>query len=152
MEKDKRKRLDLLSAIMKTVEEVIGKLNSTKSAERRRAAKEIGKHNLRSLGPELFESFLKEQADSRTWETQVEMMIALGVVELKSALPEIERIVQANSPNGMIAYAAAQTLVRIKRSSLQDANPVIELLKQSRLALASGALCPLAYDRMMPPN
>jgi hypothetical protein len=133
-----------------TTEEKKTKLHSTKSADRKRAAKEIGKLNLTDLGDDLYQAYLKETKDKRTWETQVEMILALGQLDYKNALSEMDTIIKANNPHDMITYAAAQTYVRLKRKSLSDASPVLELLQFGGLSTVSGCLNPLGYDKMQP--
>ncbi len=133
-----------------TLDDIKIKLFSKKSGDRKRAAKEIGKQNLTLLADDLYNAYLKEIADKRTWETQVEMILALGVLDFKNALPQIEQIVRANISHDMITYAAAQTYVRLKRNSLNDATPVLELLKFGGLSIVSGCLNPLGYDKMLP--
>jgi len=132
------------------VDEIKTKLFSKKSGDRKRAAKEIGKQNLTLLADDLYNAYLKEIADKRTWETQVEMILALGMLDYKNVLPQIEQIVRANISHDMITYAAAQTYVRLKRNSLHDATPVLELLKFGGLSVVSGCLNPLGYDKMLP--
>lgn len=126
------------------------KLNSTKSADRRRAAKEIGKLKLADFADDLYQAYLKESKDKRTWETQVEMILALGLLDYKNAIKEIDTIIRVNAPHDMITYAAAQTYVRLKRKSLNDASPVLELLQFGGLSTVDGCLNPLAYDKMLP--
>lgn len=133
-----------------TTEEIKSKLHSTKSADRRSAAKEIGKLKLADFADSLYQAYLKERTDKRTWETQVEMILALGLLDYKNALKEIEPIVRANDPHDMITYAAAHTYVRLKRKSLHDASPVLELLQFGGLSTVDGCLNPLGYDRMLP--
>ena len=133
-----------------TTEEIKSKLTSNKSADRRRAAKEIGRNRLVDFSAELFRAYLDERRDKRTWETQVEMILALGLCDHKMALTEIEPIVRANHPHDMITYASAQTYVRLKRQSLSDAKPILELLKFGGLSVVDGCLNPLAYDKMTP--
>lgn len=133
-----------------TTEEIKTKLNSTKSADRKRAAKEIGKLKLTELADDLYRAYLEEVKDKRTWETQVEMILALGQLDYKNAMTEIEPIIKANNPHDMITYAAAQTYVRLKRKSLSDASPVLELLQFGGLSTVSGCLNPLSYDKMQP--
>lgn len=133
-----------------TLDEIKTKLFSKKSGDRKRAAKEIGKQNLTLSADDLYNAYLKEIADKRTWETQVEMILALGLLDYKKALPQIEQIVRANISHDMITYAAAQTYVRLKRNSLHDATPVLELLKFGGLSVVSGCLNPLGYDKMLP--
>ncbi len=133
-----------------TTEEIKSKLHSPKSADRRRAAKEIGKLKRIDLAEDLYHAYLKETKDNRTWETQVAMILALGQLEYKNALTEIDKIIKANNPHDMITYAAAQTYVRLNRQSLSDASPVLELLQFGGLSVVNGCLKPLGYDKMLP--
>ena len=133
-----------------TTEEIKIKLHSTKYVDRKRAAKEIGKLKLTDFADDLYQAYLKEAKDKRTWETQVEMILALGLLHYKNALTEIEQIVRKNVPNDMITNAAAQSYVRLKRQSLTDASPTIELLQFGGLSTVDGCLNPLGYDKMQP--
>jgi len=133
-----------------TTEEIKTKRHSTKSADRNRAAKEIGKLKLTHFADDLYQAYLKETKDKRTWETQVEMILDLGLLDYKNALTEIDTIIKANNPYDMITYAAAQTYVRLKRKSLNDASPVLELLQFGGLSTVDGCLNPLGYDKMQP--
>ncbi len=135
-----------------TTEEIKTKLHSTKSTDRRRAAKEIGKNEITGFSEELFSKYLVEKKDKRTWQTQVEMILALGLLNHKTVLIEIEPIIRKNNPHDMITYASAQTFVRLKRQSLTDAVPVLELLKFGGLSVVDGCLNPLGYDKMQPSN
>ena len=131
-----------------TAQEIKVKLQSTKSDDRKRAVKEIGKLNLIGFAHDLYQAYLKETKYKRTWETQVEMILALGLIDYKNALAEIDTIIRANNQHDMITYAAAQTYVRLKRKSHSDASPVLELLQFGGLSTVSGCLNPLGYDRM----
>ena len=133
-----------------TTDEIRSKLQSTKSADRRRAAKEIGKLKLIEFADDLYKAYLNEASDKRTWETQVAMIVALGLLDYKKALPEIEQIVRTNKPHDMITFAAAQSYVRLKRKSLNDASPALELLKFGGLSTVDGCLHPIGYDKMQP--
>lgn len=135
-----------------TKEEIITKLNSKKSIDRRRAAKVIGKFKLYEFGNELHSSYLKEIRDKRTWETQTEMIKSLGLIDYKNALPEIETIINMNIPHDMITSVAATSLVQLKRDSINDAKPVIDLLNFGSVSVISGALFSLPIDRMIPPE
>jgi len=135
-----------------TKEDIITKLNSKKSADRRKAAKEIGKYKLSEFGDDLYMSYLKEKQDKRTWETQKEMIKSMGLLNYKKALSEIEGIVNVNTPHDMITTVAATSLVQLKRNSINDAKPVIDLLNVGSVSVISGALYSLAIDKMIPPK
>jgi hypothetical protein len=135
-----------------TTDEIIEKLNSKKSPDRRRGAKEIGKLKIHDLGKELYQKYLIEKLDSRTWETQYEMIKALGNINYKNAFSEIEQIVQKNIPHDMITIAAGTAYVQLKRKSINDGNPVLELLVFGSVSLIHGAFLALAVDQMIPGN
>lgn len=130
--------------------EILNFLKSTQSPLRRRAAKLIGKLRISKFGKELFEAYLREREDKRTWETQMEMIKSLGLIGFKPALKIVEQICKINNPHDAITSAAAETYVRLKRKSLSDATPILELLEFGKLSVAHGAVDPLGYDRMTP--
>ncbi len=127
-------------------------LQSSKSEKRKSAAKKISKNRLAGLGEPLFAAYLKERQDKRTWETQCEMIKALGLIDYKKALECLFERVKQNVPHDTITTYAALAYVRLKRKSLDDGEPVLELLKFGRLSVISGALMVLAMDKMMPDN
>lgn len=133
-----------------TTSEILEKLNSKKSADRRRSAKEIGKQKLHNLAEELYQKYLIERTDARTWETQCEMIKALGMLDFKKAINEIDEIVRKNAPHDTITHVAGTTYVQLKRESINDGKPVIELLQFGSVSLISGAHLVLAVDQMIP--
>jgi hypothetical protein len=94
-----------------TVEELKEKLSSKKSSDRLRAAKQICKEKTFELSENLYDAYLKEKQDKRTWETQSQMIKTLGVLDLKKALPLVEEIVNENIPHDMINYLRSKQLL-----------------------------------------
>lgn len=127
-------------------------LQNKLSGKRRSAAKKIGKNQLIQLGDELYAAYIKEREDKRTWETQTEMIIALGRIGYTKALPDLKAITDKNEPHDMITIAAARSYVRLKRKDLSDVQPVIELLETGNLSVLNGATDILAFDNMTPPE
>lgn len=132
------------------LENIIKNLNSAKTVDRKRAAKDITKYKTVELGEALYEKYLIEKLDKRTWETQCEMILALGAVDFKKAIYEIEQIVRANLAHDMITSVSAMVYVQLKRKSINDGNPVLELLEFGSISVISGALKALAVDQMKP--
>lgn len=132
------------------VDEVKEKLLSKKSADRLSAAKRISKEHIVELADELFAAYRKETQDKRTWEPQSEMVKALGVLDYKPALPDIEKIVRRNIPHDMITMNAATAFVQLKRKNIYDGQPVLELLNFGSTSVIAGALKALAIDKMLP--
>ena len=135
-----------------TVDEVKEKLLSKKSSDRLSATKRILKENILELADQLFAAYTKEKRDKRTWETQSEMVKALGVLNYKPAISDIEVIVRQNIPHDMITMNATTAFVQIKRKNIYDAQPVLELLNFGSISVISGALYALAIDKMLPPK
>jgi hypothetical protein len=132
------------------LETIHQKLISKKAADRTRAAKAIAKELIHSLKVDLHSAYLKEIKEERTWQTQVEMINALGKLNAKEALPEIEAIVRQNKPHDMITVSASAAFIRLNRKSTNDAQPTLELLDFGSVSVISGALQPLAVDQMTP--
>jgi hypothetical protein len=135
-----------------TVDELKEKLLSKKSADRLSAAKRISKEHIIELADELFAAYTKEKQDKRTWEPQSEMVKALGVLNYKAALPDVEKIVRQNVPHDMITMNAATAFVQLKRKDINDGQPVLELLRFGSTSVIAGALKALAVDKMLPPK
>jgi hypothetical protein len=133
-----------------TNDEIKEKLNSKKSADRRKAAKEIGKAKITELGDLLYEKYIQERADNRTWETQYAMIKSLGILGYKKAINIIEQIVKENIPHDMITCAASTAYIQLTRESINDGTPALELLKFGSISVISGALGALAIDQMKP--
>lgn len=131
-------------------QELRERLLSKKSADRRNAAKHIAKEQIISLSETLFIAYTKEKNDNRTWETQVEMIKAIGKLNYKPAFTDIASIVQQNLPHDTITIFAARTYVQLARTSLNDGKPVLQLLINGSLSVATGALMALSTDKMVP--
>ncbi|WP_343618038.1 hypothetical protein [Flavobacterium sp.] len=135
-----------------TTDEIKEKLASKKSTDRLRAVKKISKEKISELANELFEAYLKERKDLRTWEPQSEMIKALGILDHKPAFKYVEEIVRKNIPHDMITINASIAFVQLKRTSIFDAKPVLELLSFGSTSVICGALEALAEDKMLPPK
>lgn len=74
------------------MDELLEQLNDKKSAKRRSEAKKLRKLGNVDAGPYLLEALQEEFKDVRTWETQYQMIMAIGEWEYKKALPFIKEI------------------------------------------------------------
>ncbi|WP_163307648.1 hypothetical protein [Dysgonomonas sp. 521] len=132
------------------ITQIANDLQSKQSAKRRSAAKKIRKNQLIQLGDDLYKAYIKEREDKRTWETQTEMILAFGRIGYSGIEGDLRLIIDKNEPHDMITIAAARSYVRLKRKSLSDAEPVIELLKNGNLSVLNGATDILTFDDMHP--
>ena len=131
------------------IKSIIEDLSDSKSAKRRSAAKKVGKLGLIEAGDSLFSAWKKEQQDQRTWETQGEMINALGKLGYKKAQDEIYRICKENVEHDMVTIMSARAYVRLTRNSIEDSEPVLDLLSFAKFSVATGVFDALGFDRMV---
>jgi|GEM_PF-5968271 len=133
-----------------TTEEILqieNDLQDNKSAKRKNASKKIRKYKLYELGDALYKAYIEEYNDIRTWETQEEMILALGYIDYKKSLPEIQKRISSLDRNVAVS---ARTYVRLKRENLNDIEPILELVKSDNPQLIGGATSVLTFDNMTP--
>lgn len=131
------------------VETLIGQLQSPRSAKRRSAAKKLRKLGEPSAGPALLDALKHELPDPRTWETQYQMIMALGHCRCTEAVPLLRRLAHEKFEATMVLMAVGDAYVRLHRSTENDPTPLFELsaIKNDEL-LFEGALRAVAMLRM----
>jgi HEAT repeat protein len=129
---------------------VVGGLLNRSSSKRRQTARQIAKQLIRESGSALHSAFLKERKDPRTWETQVEMVRALGLIGNHEAIDSIYEIVLENKEHDMLTIAAATAYCQLARKSQNDAGPVLRLVENGGFSVVTGAFMALGCDRMIP--
>ena len=128
-------------------------LQNSKSEKRRSAAKKIGKHHLVQLGDELYNAYLIERKDTRTWETQVEMIKALGKIKFIQAIKQMAEVIQNPNSDSATTTAATIAYIRLKRCDNNDVKPIIDLIsKNPSRSVIDGSLSILAFDDIKPPK
>ncbi len=117
------------------------------SAKRRIAAKRLRKLKTLESGPAVLAALHKEMQDPRTWETQYQMIMALGESGYKDALPFLNQLATKNLVF-MVLLAVGDAIVRLGRADEQDAEPILELLSTDNRALIEGGLRAIAMLRL----
>lgn len=129
---------------------LIEQLRSKSSPKRRSAALKLRKLGIQAAGPALLDALKNELNDPRTWETQYQMIMALGHSGTPDAIPLLE--ILAHEPflgRTMVLVAIGDALVRLSRSSDTDAGPVLKVLSIENAGLLhDGALRAVAMLRM----
>jgi HEAT repeat protein len=134
---------------MSEVEALIGELRSPHSPKRRAAAKRLRKLGDRTAGPALLEALQRELLDPRTWETQYQMIMALGHCGYKEACPVLQMLAYEKFEATMVLVAVGDALVRLRRSSDSDPNPILEAFAvKNDESLLDGALRAMAMLHM----
>ncbi len=130
--------------------DLFDQLKDKKSAKRRSAAKKLRKLAIVDAGPYVFEALQKELKDARTWETQYQMIMALGECGYREALPFLRELAQRNFEATMVYIAIGDAIVRLSRKEPDDAKPVIDLFASGNYMLIDGGLRAMAMLRMVP--
>ncbi|WP_329074310.1 HEAT repeat domain-containing protein [Streptomyces niveus] len=93
--------------------DAIRQLQDRSSAKRRSAAKQLRKLGDQNAGPALLEALKNEVRDSRTWETQYQMTMALGTCGSPSDLPYLRDLVLQRETPHAVHTAGGDAIVRL---------------------------------------
>jgi len=128
----------------------IERLRASSSSVRRSASKFIRTHNIPNAGPFLLSALEFEISDPRTWETQYQIIMALGERGFEAALPVLEVLAKEGVDRStMVEMALGDAIVRISDSS-QELHKGIETLSNCSEATKAGGLRALAILRRTP--
>ncbi len=130
--------------------ELFEQLKDRKSAKRRSAAKKLRKMADPSAEEALLEAFENEIKDPRTWETQYQIIMALGECGIKRALNGLEEYASTDIEATMVYVALGDAIVRLSVKSNTDVLPIYSIIKSNNLMLIDGAFRAMAMLRMVP--
>ncbi len=126
-------------------------LSSPQSAKRRTAAWKLRKLGDPVAGPALLAALEREVLDARTWETQYQMVMAVGECGYRNALPFLKDLANRSIEATMVYVALGDTIVRLSRTGPSDALPILKILRAGRQPmLLDGAFRAMAMLRMVP--
>lgn len=117
----------------------IEQLSHARSPIRRAAAKRLRKLDDAAAGPALLAALNEELKDDRTWETQYQMIMAIGHCDYKEALPYIRSLI-SRQIGGMVEFAIGDTMLRLSRAHDTDAEAAIVFIECDKQLLAQGAI------------
>jgi hypothetical protein len=125
-------------------------LKHPRSPKRRTEAKRLRKRGDILAGPSLLSALQKEVEDSRTWETQYQLVMALGECLYVDAVPFLKDFSVRQLKATMIYVGLGDALVRLQIQSLEDGAPILELMRQQNEMLTDGAFRAMAMLKMVP--
>jgi hypothetical protein len=130
---------------------LVEQLGAAQSAKRRAAAKKLRKLADASAGPVLLAALERELDDVRTWETQYQMVMALGECGHREALPFLETLAGRAFDATMVYVAIGDAIVRLSHAGPADASAVLRLMRGARdPMLVDGAFRAMAMLRLVP--
>jgi hypothetical protein len=125
-------------------------LGDKRSPRRRSGAKKLRELCDKSAGAALFAALRAELRVPRTWETQYQMIMALGACRYRRALPFLRKLARTRFEATMVDVAIGDAIVRLARKHENDALPVIDCAKLGNDTLTDGAFRAMAMLRMVP--
>jgi hypothetical protein len=135
------------------ITQLIDQLNSAASAKRRSAAKKLRKLKSFKAGSNLLEALQKELKDKRTWETQYQMIMALGESEYIKSLDFLIEIAEQEFEATMIYVAIGDAITRLEIASTSiqfPASLATWIKKDKKIELINGGLRALAMLHLVP--
>jgi hypothetical protein len=134
---------------MSDVEALVEQLRSPHSPKRRAAAKKLRKLGDPTAGPALLDALQRELPDTRTWETQYQMIMALGHCGYREACSLLQILAYEKFEATMVLVAVGDAFVRLRRSSDNDPAPLFEVFTiKNDESLLDGALRAMAMLHM----
>jgi HEAT repeat protein len=131
------------------IDELIPQLKNKKSANRRSAAKKIRKSKNVVAGPFLLEAIKNEIKDSRTWETQYQIIMAIGECDFKEALPYLIELSKKPFEATFVYTAIGDAIVRLSNNN-EYAKAAVQLFDTQNESLIDGGLRAIAMMRIVP--
>lgn len=129
--------------------EAISQLQDRSSAKRRSAAKRLRKLGDPSAGPALLEALKNEVRDSRTWETQYQMTMALGTCGSPSDLSYLRHLVLRRETLHAVHTAGGDAIVRLSYMEHSQVEAIRWCLSTGNETLVGGALQAVAMLRLV---
>ncbi|MFF4275982.1 HEAT repeat domain-containing protein [Streptomyces sp. NPDC001536] len=123
-----------------TLEDALNQLSDRSSAKRRSAAKRLRKLADSTSGPALLQALQLEIADSRTWETQYEMIQAIGACGYRPALEFLSELAHQPTEFSALHLALGDSIVRLRSPEEGFAAPLGWCLDRGYPLLIDGSL------------
>ncbi|MFJ2745085.1 HEAT repeat domain-containing protein [Streptomyces sp. NPDC087440] len=129
--------------------EAISQLQDRSSAKRRSAAKRLRRLGDPSAGPALLQALKNELRDSRTWETQYQMTMALGTCGSPSDLSYLRDLVLQRETLHAVHTAGGDAIVRLGYMEHSHTEAIRWCLSTGNETLVGGALQAVAMLRLV---
>lgn len=123
-------------------------LMDSKSAIRRSAAKKLRKIGDPFAGSNLLVALEKEVKNRKTWETQYQMIMALGYCGYRESFSFLESLSKKENV-GMVQMALGNSLFRLSHVS-NSIEKVIDFIEENDHYLVCGALQVIAEEKIIP--
>lgn len=132
-----------------TLDRLIDQLKSSKSAKRRAAAKKLRKLRATEAGPALLDALKHELRDRRTWETQYQMIMALGESNYLESFDFLTSLIQQDFDATMVYLAIGDAITRLELLRTGNIQTCLDIVRDStNIMLIDGILRAIAMLRL----
>jgi len=135
-----------------SLDDAIGQLTDRSSTKRRSAAKRLRVLGDRAAGPALLDALRAEVIDQRTWETQYQMIMALGACQHTPANDFLEELASQQHDYKMVGVALGDALTRIEWATSQNLTVVDRSITNGAASVTGGTFRAIAMLRLVPPG
>jgi len=133
-------------------EDAVQLLEHTRSSKRKSGAKRLRKLKVSDASPYLLEALRKEVADPRTWETQYQLIMALGECQGIEAVEFLKELATREFDATMVYMGLGDALVRLASANATVAPTVEKLLESKNTMLIEGGLRAVAMMELELPE
>ncbi|MFM9448241.1 HEAT repeat domain-containing protein [Streptomyces acidiscabies] len=130
-----------------TLEEALVQLSDRASTKRRSAAKRLSKIANETAGPALLRALQQEIGDLRTWETQYEIIMALGACGYRPAIEFLAELAKEPTDATALYLALGDSIARLRSPQDGFTAPLEWCLDHGDPSLVDGALRAIASLR-----
>lgn len=130
--------------------ETLDLLQNAKSAKRLAGAKRVRKLGLAAGGEALVQALEKELKDKRTWEVQLELIVALGVTKVYTALPFLWRLVHQPFEATILYHGLGNAILRLSYEEHGVEQALERIIATQDQRVYNGAFRAVAMLRLVP--
>jgi len=139
---------------MKTISlnELTAQLKSKSSTKRRSAAKKLRKLKCQQAGSLILSAIETEIQDTRTWETQYHMIMALSDSSYCDALAYLKKLSLKSHSSTMVDLAIGHAITNLEFIKFGEIKSLQEWMTSKKTMLLEGAFRALTMHRITPNN
>jgi hypothetical protein len=130
--------------------ELIYMLSHSSSARRRSAAKKLRKIKETSAGPDLLAALKNEMKNSRTWETQYHMIMALSDCSYTDSLTFLYELADSQPSTPMVNIAVGDAITNLEYLKSGHLEKIRYWLTKRNNELLEGAMRAIAMNKIVP--
>ncbi len=140
----------IVLAMPLTLQQAVDQLADRSSTKRRSAAKQLRKLGDPTAGPALLEALRDEINDPRTWETQYQMVMALGTCLYTPSEELLTQLADEQREYTMVGVALGDALTRIEWASRRSLVVLDRYLPNGAPGVIDGMFRAIAMQRLVP--